>query len=232
MSEKPTVVENGCPELSRLVVLDRNAAEEDPFASERKRYVEDKTKSSPYKHSFAEAVGDNLDDERIRFSGTVHFNDVVQCLRRYGAVIFPGLLQGRTLENLRMEFDAVMQTGERLGLNVLCRSPREEDGRKTMLVPSLPTSLRHRPPWNYCRAVEVNTNDRRERIDDIARDGRSGPGGRGASRRGPQGRSQPRAANAGPGGRGQAEEALQISVPQVWVWTACRWGQLPTPRTH
>ena len=32
-------------------------------------------------------------------------------------------------------------------------------------------------------------------------------GGRGASRRGPQGRSQPRAANAGPGGRGQAEEA-------------------------
>ena len=52
----------------------------------------------------------------------------------------------------------------------------------------------------------MNTNDRRERIDDIARDGRSGPGGRGASRRGPQGRSQPRAANAGPGGRGQAEE--------------------------
>ena len=32
----------------------------------------------------------------------------------------------------------------------------------------------------------MNTNDRRERIDDIARDGRSGPGGRGASRRGPQ----------------------------------------------
>ena len=75
------------------------------------------------------------------------------------------------------------------------------------VYPSLPTSLRHRPPWNYCRAVEVNTNDRRERIDDIARDGRSGPGGRGASRRGPRGRSQPRAANAGPGGRGQAEEA-------------------------
>ena len=41
--------------------------------------------------------------------------------------------------------------------------------------------------------MEVNTNDRRERIDDIARDGRSGPGGRGASRRGPRGRSQPRA---------------------------------------
>ena len=78
---------------------------------------------------------------------------------------------------------------------------------RTTQVPSLPTSLRHRPPWNYCRAVEVNTNDRRERIDDIARDGRSGPGGRGASRRGPRGRSQPRAANAGPGGRGQAEEA-------------------------
>ena len=75
------------------------------------------------------------------------------------------------------------------------------------------------PPWNYCRAVEVNTNDRRERIDDIARDGRSGPGGRGASRRGPRGRSQPRAANAGPGGRGQAEEAQvhrAVSTADFW----------------
>ena len=46
----------------------------------------------------------------------------------------------------------------------------------------------------------------------LQRDGRSGPGGRGASRRGPQGRSQPRAANAGPGGRGQAEEACKFTA--------------------
>ena len=92
-------------------------------------------------------------------------------------------------------------------LDTTGKSKADEEAFSLIMQPSLPTSLRHRPPWNYCRAVEVNTNDRRERIDDIARDGRSGPGGRGASRRGPRGRSQPRVANAGPGGRGQAEEA-------------------------
>ena len=60
----------------------------------------------------------------------------------------------------------------------------------------------------------MNTNDRRERIDDIARDGALRPWGSRSVRTRPQGRSQPRAANAGPGGRGQAEEA-QVSPRSI-----------------
>ena len=86
--------------------------------------------------------------------------------------------------------DEAEQSGARSDGRVGRRRRRWSEARKRRIVAesyqagvsvsvvALSANITETPatPWNFCRAVEVKTDDRRERLDDIARDGRSGPG--------------------------------------------------------
>jgi hypothetical protein len=71
---------------------------------------------SPLSDELRSAV--SLARENIYREGFTSVDDIVTTVRRWGAIVFPALIQGNTLELLNMEFDRIIALRHRLGVQV------------------------------------------------------------------------------------------------------------------